>query len=253
MKNQHVLVFSLSIDNSIHVGSKMPNLVEPIKQTPENPKSISEVIQDIRDAHHYLVSLGKEASQTASQITTIDEWGSLVKRTKIIMPEGNRPKLISSEHESHSLIEVINQCATMERLIDALNWAIDALPNYYLLRCNPTTSSERSDNDHDIVLINPNNGQLSLFEVSDVTRGSDSNRKEFKDLASLGIQLGSMKTYMQSKNLFVNRLFMVVSIEFGNYILERIKRRYYDKSQPYFRYDEPVRQGNTYIFEVKER
>ena len=64
----------------------------------------------------------------------------------------------------HRFAEVVNQCATLERLIDALVWA-QACPNLdgaLAVVCNPTTSSAqrakdgpKDDDDHDLVLRDP--------------------------------------------------------------------------------------------------
>ena len=234
----------------------MSHLVKPIDTSDKAPLQVSEVIKNLRNAHEYLAKLGVETLQKSRDISTAQYWGSAIKRLSIIFPDGERPELISISHDKHSLIEVINQCATMERLIDALEWAHESLPDYHLLRCHPTTSSQKSSSsaipDNDIVLIQPHSGRLALFEVSDVANSSsDSNQKEFKDLKSLGIRLANMPNYSQNKNPFRNRLFMIVSTEFGGRIQKR--SAYYEKNQPYFRYNTPIQHGKTYIFEITER
>lgn len=119
-----------------------------------------------------------------------------MKRVRIVLPSTDRPTLIGDDQTEHSLMEVINQCATIERLIDALRWAQTHLPDYRLLRCHPSTSSYKVIDggipDNDIVLVNPN-GYFAQFEVSDVSGTKDSNRKENKDLRSLGVPSGHMK------------------------------------------------------------
>ncbi len=234
----------------------MSHLVKPIDASDKAPLQISEVLKNLRNAHEYLAKLGIETLQKTHDISTAHNWGSAIKRISIIFPDGERPELISISHNKHLLIEVINQCATMERLIDALEWAHKSLPDYHLLRCHPTTSSQKSGSsaipDNDIFLIQPSSGRLALLEVSDVANSNnDSNQKEFKDLKSLGIRLANIKDYPKNQSPFVNRLFMVVSTEFG----ERIQKRsaYYTKNQPYFRYNDPIQHGNTYIFEITER
>jgi hypothetical protein len=178
-----------------------------------------------------------------------------MKRIRILFPAGNRPALISDAHDEHALIEVINQCATIERLIDALQWAQQHLPAYQVVRCHPTTSSQKTTMDdipdHDIVLIHPE-GQFALFEVSDVASTRDGNDKESKDLASLGVHPGKGIDDLPDQDPFKNRLFMVVSAEFG----ERFRRRmkdYYPEYQPHFRYQEHDMPGDTCIFEVLPR
>ncbi len=84
----------------------------------------------------------------------------------------------------------MNQCATMERLLDALQWAQSAgsgLAESLVERCHPTMSSSYADEeDHDLVLVGPD-GTKAKFEVSDVSGTKDGNKKEKKDLISLGV------------------------------------------------------------------
>lgn len=92
----------------------------------------------------------------------------------------------------HNLAEVVNQCANIERLLDALQWAEDepSMQGYAVERCHPTTGSARGDAiDNDLVLVSTvDDGTPARFEVSDVIgRRSDSNHKERRDLASLGV------------------------------------------------------------------
>ena len=234
----------------------MAHLVKRIETPITAPIPVSSVLTQLKTAHQYLVQLGVVALQSANGTDVTDLWGTQMKRVKIVFPSGERPALVSTDHEDHSLTEVINQCATMERLIDALGWAIDNLPDYHLVRCHPTTSSQKGDEstipDNDIVLVNPS-GQLALFEVSDVSSTNDGNRKEFKDLRSLGVRLVNMDDYPPEQNPYINRLFMVVSEEFGERFRNRIKRKYYSKNQPYFRYQEHEVDGQTCIFEVLAR
>lgn len=62
-----------------------------------------------------------------------------------------------------------------------------------------------------------------------------------------------MGNYPTDKNPFINRLFMVVSAEFGeNFRLNRTDA-YYERYQPYFQYQEYKIDGLTCIFEVLSR
>lgn len=230
----------------------MAHLVTPIDVDLDESLAIREVLEQLQSAHRYLVRLGAEAVQKASDITANGAWGTQQKRMKITFPDGDRPALISDTHKVHTLIEVINQCATMERLIDALIWASKSLPDYRVVRCHPTTSSiagqDKMIPDNDIVLVNPE-GRFALFEVSDVANSEkDGNRKEFKDLKSLGIRLANLPDDPSSTNPFVNRLFMVVSAEFG--VRFRKRESYYAKNQPHFLYREHPVSDTTCIFEV---
>lgn len=235
----------------------MAHLVSPIDVHPDHALPVSDVLKQLRTAHHYLARLGIEAQaiHMGDLIEPEMNWGTRQKRAKIIFPDGERPALIPVSLNEHALSEVINQCATIERLVSALAWASEALPDYRLIRCHPTTSSYKTPDhkdipDNDIVLVNAN-GRLALFEVSDVIRRDrDGNQKEFKDLASLGVRLAGMDDYPENKNPFVNRLFMVVSEEFGVRWRNKRKGRR-KKKQPYFRYYEcQINDGATCIFEV---
>ncbi len=146
----------------------------------------------MREARDYLATHGAEAIRRASGSQGGPDWGSSVKRARVILPEeGRRLALISGETREHNLVEVVNQCATMERLIDALGWAQTepSLMEYLVERCHPTTSSSRGDEeDHDLVLVAPDDPEAKAkFEVSDVASEKDGNGKEKKDLESLGV------------------------------------------------------------------
>jgi hypothetical protein len=143
------------------------------------------------------------------------------------------------------LTEVINQCATMERLLDALPWAQVALPDHEVVLINPTTSSKKSGaaedayQDNDLILEN-RSGQRALFEVSDVVSEKvDGNSKEQKDLKSLGV----LPEWKYGDAL----RFLVVSKEFG----KRIARA--GRKTSGWKYLEPQHQGDTYISKVQKR
>lgn len=197
----------------------MAHLVKPLHAV-EGPLSLSIVLDQLREAHRYLAFHGtlalRQAAQEHDQITY---WGTNVKRTKVLLPSGDRPELIDASIHEHSLTEVYNQCATMERMIDALQWALDALPGYGVLRCHPTTSSQKSEvhdvPDNDIVLVGLN-GEIARFEVSDIAnRTADSNNKLKKELDSLGI------TDAVANGWPTGRLFIVVSAEFATLVRKR--------------------------------
>jgi hypothetical protein len=233
----------------------MAHLVNPIHRPVDMPIPIMDVLEQVITAHRYLVELGAQALRSAQISGASESWGTQMKRVRILFPAGSRPALISDTHAEHALIEVINQCATLERLIDALQWAQQYLPTYQVVRCHPTTSSQKTTAtdipDHDIVLIN-REGKLALFEVSDVASTKDGNDKEIKDLASLGVHPGKRIDNLADQNPFTNRLFMVVSVEFGERFRRRMKA-YYPESQPHFRYQEHDMPGDTCIFEVLPR
>ena len=121
----------------------MAHLVRPIPKDGSHIKlPISDVLNQIQAAHAYLVEHGIRALATHAT-EDLAYWGTHVKRLRVQFPEDGdkRPELIDPSIRTHSLTEIYNQCATMERLMDGLRWAQTALPSYYVLRCHPTTSS----------------------------------------------------------------------------------------------------------------
>jgi len=104
----------------------MPHLVGPITVA----CSIQEAIQLLEDAHQCIT---EAARSTVRQISEVDgaDWGRRVKRTKVVLPVA-RPQLVQNAVDEHSFAEVVNQSATMERLLDTLRWAQEALPEYHV-------------------------------------------------------------------------------------------------------------------------
>jgi hypothetical protein len=197
----------------------MAHLVKPLHAI-EGPLSLSVVLDQLREAHRFLAFHGMLAlRQTAQDNDQIDYWGTNVKRTKVLLPSGDRPELIDASIYEHSLTEVYNQCATMERMIDAMRWALETLPDYGVLRCHPTTSSQKANvsdiPDNDLVLVGLD-GRIARFEVSDIAnRTADSNNKLKKELDSLGI------TDAVANGWPTGRLFIVVSAEFATLVRKR--------------------------------
>ncbi|MCD4742987.1 MAG: hypothetical protein K8R67_10985 [Desulfobacteraceae bacterium] len=112
-------------------------------------------------------------------------WGSSVKRSSVKLYEGDVPPLIGKTEEKFS--EVVNIAATVERLMDAIEWFAAQSKNksYSILECHPSTSDDTIGND--LVIID-NEGRIVIrCEVCDVTSSNaGSNRKEKKDIRNLG-------------------------------------------------------------------
>lgn len=141
----------------------------------------------------------------------------------------------------------MNQCATLERLIDALTWAEawHELAGAHVVRCNPTTSSapleqgRKTEADHDLVLVDREGARWS-FEVSDVASERDGNGKEKKDLVSLGIPMAEGEGWPPGRS------FLVVSTEFA----ERLRKpSRHGLGRGVFHYVEHTH-GTTTLFEV---
>jgi hypothetical protein len=91
---------------------------------------------------------------------------------------GIAAKRIAASTESQPFGELLNQLATVERLVDALIWAEGECPPSTAVSVNPTTSFRGSDL---VVQLRPR----WYFEVCDVTRPGNSNGKLDRDLRSL--------------------------------------------------------------------
>jgi hypothetical protein len=144
-------------------------------------------------AHRILRQQGRLALQEAARIPAGRSWGSAVKRQRVPFPSGRIP--ILAEIESvHNLIEVVNMCATLERLLDTISWLTETRLNSYLVEhCHPTTGSSRQRRDsghfdNDLVLVKSTRSEVrARVEVSDIIGPGDSNRKFSQDLKRLGV------------------------------------------------------------------
>ena len=211
-------------------------------------KSLESCYGELREAQRYLSVNGAEAFRRAAALGDVERWGMDAKRIKVAFPAGPRPTLIGVGLADHNLGEVVNQCATMERLLDALSWARTepSLNGYVVERCHPTTgSSSRDVDDHDLVLVREDAlDRKAKFEVSDVVSGKDGNNKEKKDLASLGVlRRGSLQP---ADGWPAGRLFLVVSEEFCAWLTRR------RRDLPPYTYERAGLEGSTVIVEVKE-
>jgi hypothetical protein len=88
------------------------------------PFDLDTYVEDLQQAHDYLAKHGAEAVQRACGIGSVREWGSALKRVRVALPDQGRPRLVSGAVCDHNLAEVMNQCATLERLLDALRWCL---------------------------------------------------------------------------------------------------------------------------------
>jgi hypothetical protein len=220
----------------------MPHLLKPIATI----RTIEEAYHAIDSAHLYLVVHAKKALSNIEVLDSSEkDWGINFKRLQVVFPSETRPELIDPQIREHPLSEIMNQSATLARLLDALSWAKQNLVDYHVVLCHPTTSSTQANEmDNDIILKNAA-GHRARFEVSDVVSAKDSNGKEKKDLASLGI-LDKETHQPQEKWLdsrsSQDRLFLVVSPELATSLRKRKKTVY--------RYEEYPTSESTVIFEV---
>ena len=178
----------------------MRHLVAPIVD-----KSIPEVVALLTEAHDYLVARASEASSTL-QLPPTNRWGIQAKRTCVELA-GKRPSVVTKASERFA--EVMNIAASLERLIDALNWfqRQPAFSHLMVLECHPSTSHTPGAND--LVLSDREGSVRVRCEVSDiVARTTNQNNKEKLDLRSLGIEETVPRDGV--------RRFLVVSSEFAH-------------------------------------
>lgn len=178
------------------------------------------------DAHNYLARRGMDAARRAVRVDDASTWGTDFKRVRVELPPIGRPELVHDAAAHHSLAEVMNQCATMERLLDALSWAqtdASGMSSWSVTLCHPTTSSAPGDGsaaDHDLVLVGPA-GEAAWFEVSDVASAADGNRKEERDLCSLKVLREAKGAERFDLPWPKARVFLVVSTEFAGRLRTR--------------------------------
>jgi hypothetical protein len=225
----------------------MVHFVEPFFAGDGDEKSILSYREELQEAHLYLSESGALALRSAAELAAEGGWGANAKRVKVHLPETGRPVLIGEGIREHSLVEVINQCANMERLLDTLQWAENepGLEGCVVERCHPTTSSVSDDEgDNDLVLVK-SGAPEARFEISDVASKKDGNNKEKKDLARLGVlQKG---TFEPRNGWHGTRLFLVVSQEFGERLTNSRRRL------THCNYERLYSVGDTIILEVKKR
>ena len=169
----------------------------------EGPVPLAQVRAELQAAHDYLAEAARGAVVQLGG-GALETWGADVKRVRVCLIGPPPPRV--SERAHHNFVEVVNQCATLERLIDALGWAETAMPGYVVKSCHPTTSSTTNAHDHDLVLVNAAGEPDARFEVSDILSGTV---KEKNDLRTLGVLAtrGGTNAWPDA------RLFLVVSVE----------------------------------------
>lgn len=216
----------------------MSHLVSPLRNV-----SLTDGLRALVQAHAFVA--GQAALDLASQMdkaaTATVTWGCDFKRIDIRFPPGHESRrftdstgrvhsLVEESVRCQKLIEVINQTATIERLVDCLRWALtgpSGLSGYKIQLCHPTTSSDSDDDDgmdHDLVLSDPA-GTTAIFEISDVASLKDGNRKEEKELRSLGVlEEGKGEEKFRVRDWPSSRLFLVVSHEWKTRLQKKSRK-----------------------------
>jgi hypothetical protein len=210
---------------TIFLGFSMSHLVSPLRDL-----SLKDGLRALTQAHEFIAeqAVGRLASEIGKATAVTETWGCDFKRIDIPFPPGHARRqftdsdgrvhvLVEEDVRPQKLIEVINQAATIERLMDALRWAMSGpsgLNGFTIRLCHPTTSSEADEDeisDHDLVLAHQT-GATAIFEVSDVASPKDGNGKAEKDLRSLGVLVeGKGEEKFRVRDWPASRLFLVVS------------------------------------------
>jgi hypothetical protein len=207
----------------------MGHLIQPL----EGPRPLADAQNELIQAHRELVQAGRKAASLLAGLEA-PAWGSAAKRVR-------------SGPSGQPLNELINQCATVERLLDAMAWVLKQDPEATLLRCHPTTSSgPQAGEDNDLIVLVA--GERWCFEVSDVVNTSaDGNQKELKDLRSLGLVVAFGSVWQLADPLPQGRQFLVVSLEFADRLM-RPSRHLLRTGQ--LRYTRHEHRGSTAVIEV---
>ena len=199
----------------------MPHLIRMIGAS--DGFDIPKLSNRLKVDHDYLVERACEASKQWTNLLQ-SNWGTQAKRI-IVNTASGRPRDSLIEKDSEKLGELVNQVATIERLIDVLNMAPKFSIGTQIFRCHPCTSSRKSDKvsgDNDLILCNGNSSITDRFEISDIaTEERDGNGKEYKDLKSLGFgwawnEQGQSWDYEPPR--YDCNCYLVISSEFLRYL-----------------------------------
>ena len=213
---------------------------------------------ELRQAHAFLAKQGQETSARIAATLIDDSWGQRVKREPVRLPDLDRPGLMLNAPKKHSITEIYNQCANLERLMDAITWLLAPSSGFHIRRglvCHPTTSSgsgKSSSDDNDLV-VELDSGEVARFEVTDIASTSDGNFKEGKSLVRLGVLKDVKRGQFNVDGIEWpkdRRLFLVVSDEFATH-LRNSPRWWLKGDQPHCHYEEVKKTGTTRVFEVK--
>jgi hypothetical protein len=132
------------------------------------PESLSSVIQWLRSEYEELAAaVRRHLEYLRSLDLSGDGLGSRLKRTRVALNNGSR----------HDFSEIVNQMATLERLLDLLEWLVEQTrwTDLEVLLLNATTSSSSVTVNgravrNDLALRRKSDGFLLLFEVWDCAR-----------------------------------------------------------------------------------
>ena len=163
---------------------KHNHLIDPHSRE-DGPVNAKSYFDELGAAHDAIIA--RAAGWTAPPAGP--RWGIAAKRQLVNLADAH-----PSVHGSHPINELMNLCATVERLLDALEWGMKKGWATSVIECHPTTSSS-SVQPTPVAAGVPVPGPPDLltegalgkawFEVSDVLKVRDGNRKLQKDLQRL--------------------------------------------------------------------
>jgi hypothetical protein len=157
----------------------MPHLFTPLREA----SPLNDWLRRLTAVHD---AVARVAAAHQDVVDTVDHWGCIVKRRPLdlsgLATDDDVSGIIGVT--SHPFGEVVNQLATVERLLDALRWA-ETNGAERVVECNPSTSRAPAGTcSHDRVVAGP--GTTMVFEVSDVAGVTgNANHKMEKDLMTL--------------------------------------------------------------------
>lgn len=160
----------------------------------EGPVDATTYMAQLQAAHDAIVARAIRSTHDVEG----PSWGIRAKRTPIDLT-GTDPMVTS---ERHPISELMNICATVERLLDALGWAIQNGWATSVLECNPSTSGVAGPPDLRTVGIE---GE-AWFEVSDVVAARDGNRKLQLDLVRLERAPAEVATFLVASPSWEQRI-----------------------------------------------
>lgn len=209
--------------------------------------TIRKALDHLSGAHLELARQGKRLVEAAAGLGINENWATNVKR--IGRTEG---------YSDHNLAEIINICATVERLIETLEWARSSrFSDWRVELCNASHTGERNEND--LVLVERCDGRecRARFEVSDVAGSSDSNHKEKKDLASLLVLLKSGRAFLPNPIWPKDDVFLAIHKDFADRLHpqtgegRRPAPAFMAGTPPFCYYEQRGANGDTVILEVE--
>jgi hypothetical protein len=161
----------------------MAYLVHPFRD-----RDLHEAFAQLEDANSILKTSIVEFSKTV-RIPDSRQWACDVKRLRVPI-SGADSRTLLTVHE-YDYGEIINQCATLERLMDAMQWAVDHLPDHrHIVSCDPTQSRK---GEADLIIKNSNS--IAMFEISDKVGADAFRRKVRTQTNNLGEGQAKLRTH----------------------------------------------------------